>query len=207
MNIIKNHKQMQDYLETEVQKHFSAKHLQFQFLSFAKGEFISTPNHPLTNLLFVVKGQLHIYGIREDGTFFSVNNEGTGCVLGDMEFCHKISQVFFTEALETTYCIALPIEVHRQLLENDVVFLRFILQHVVDRLDYFSKMDLSPQSLESKLLLYLKEMEPHHEISSIHPLVSKLHCSQRQLQRVIQKLCKEGRLEKRGKGKYLLLHE
>lgn len=205
MKIIQNHKKMQEYLETEVLQHFSDKHLQFQFLSYAKGEFISTPNKPLTNLLFVVKGQLHIYGIREDGTFFSVNNEGTGCLLGDMEFCHKISNVFFTEVLETTYCIALPIEANRHILENDVVFLRFILQHVVDRLDYFSQIDLSPQSLESKLLLYLKEVQPNHEITNIHSLVSKLHCSRRQLQRVIQKLCEDGRLEKVGKGKYILL--
>lgn len=205
MQIIQNHKKLQAYLESEVQRHFQTENLPFQFVSYAKGEYISTPNKPLTNLLFVMEGQLHIYGIREDGSFFSVNNGGEGCVLGDMEFCHKISNLFFTEVLATTYCIALPIEANRTLLENDVIFLRFILNYVVDRFDLFSQMELSPQTLESKLILYLKEIEPNHEIKKIDPLVFKLHCSRRQLQRVIQKLCEEGKLIKRGKGSYQLI--
>lgn len=197
---------LKKYLKQEhIEDYFKTRNLEFQLISFAKGEYLSTPDKALTKFLFVVKGELHIFGIREDGTLFSVNNEGRGSLLGDMEFCEKASDLYFTEALETTYCIALPIEANRTVLEKDTVFLHFLLNHMADRLRFFSQMDLSSPSLEEKLLLYLRDIEADHQIHKINSVVSKLHCSRRQLQRVIRKLCEEEKLEKLKKGGYRLV--
>lgn len=206
MKLIQDDKRLKKYLEKEnIEQYFNTKNLEFQLVSFTKGEYLSTPNQALTKFLFVIEGELHIFGIREDGTFFSVNNEGKGSLLGDMEFCKKVSNVYFTEAIKTTYCIALPIEPNRSILENDTVFLRFLLFHMANRLSFFSQIDLSSQTLEDKLLLYLNEIQSDHRIHKVGSIVSKLRCSRRQLQRVLHKLCEEGKLEKLNKGEYTLV--
>lgn len=201
LNYIHDHALLNMYLEeAQIYTCFETPDLKFQLVSFSKGEYLSTPDKALTSFLFVLKGELHIFGIREDGTVFSINNEGRGSVLGNMELCKQMSSIYFTEALETTYCIALAIEENRSALEKDTVFLRFLLTHMANRLSFFSQLDLSSQLLEEKLLLYLKDMEADHEIHKINTVVAKLHCSRRQLQRVIRNLCEEGKLEKLKKG-------
>ena len=65
-----------------------------------------------------------------------------------------------------------------------------------------AKIELAVQTLEEKVLLYLNEIWPSHQITSVNAAMVSLHCSRRQLQRVLKKLCDEGVLEKNGRGSY-----
>ena len=60
------------------------------------------------------------------------------------------------------------------------------------------------QNLEEKLLFFLSRVQPDHEIRSVNQTLQPLHCSRRQLQRVLKKLCEEGRIIKTGRGRYRL---
>ena len=94
---------------------------------------------------------------------------------------------------------------NRETLEDDPVFLQFALRQMAQKLT-MSTMDVTMQTLEEKLLLYLDKMQPDHTIHSVNETVIAMHCSRRQLQRVLKTLCEDGRLEKTGKGQYRLKH-
>ena len=65
-------------------------------------------------------------------------------------------------------------------------------------------MDVTVQTLEEKVLLYLRKIQLNHEISSVTQALQPLHCSRRHLQRVLKKLCDEGLIIKTGRGTYKL---
>ena len=57
------------------------------------------------------------------------------------------------------------------------------------------------QSIEERFLYYLKYY-CYGSLKSIEEATNYLHCSRRQLQRILKKLCDEGKMIKEGKGKY-----
>lgn len=59
-------------------------------------------------------------------------------------------------------------------------------------------------TLEEKVLLYVRKMQPEHEIRSVNETMQFLHCSRRQLQRVLKKLCEDELLVKTNRGHYRL---
>lgn len=56
---------------------------------------------------------------------------------------------------------------------------------------------------EEKLLEYLK-WQPEHTLHHLEPACVQMHCSRRQLQRVLKELCGSGKVVKVGRGEYAL---
>lgn len=84
------------------------------------------------------------------------------------------------------------------------MFLRFVLARLAEKLALSSRMDVVTQTLEEKLLFYLNNVNPNHEITSISQTLQVLHCSRRQLQRLLKSLCDDNILIKKGRGCYVL---
>ena len=124
--------------------------------------------------------------------------------MGDVEFCGVNSQSSYTEAMESVLCLGIPFQENRSALENDPVFLRFLARQLVQKLAFSAAMGAPAQTLEEKVLFFLRRVQPGHEISSVNHALQPLHCSRRQLQRVLKKLCEEGTLLKIGRGRYRL---
>ena len=59
-------------------------------------------------------------------------------------------------------------------------------------------------TLEESFLSYLSERCPDQTFSGAEKMAMQLHCSRRQLQRVLKKLLEEGQLVKLSKGSYRL---
>lgn len=59
---------------------------------------------------------------------------------------------------------------------------------------------------EEKLLEYLK-WQPEHKLHHLEPACVQMHCSRRQLQRVLKELCESGKVVKVGRGEYALMEE
>ena len=150
-------------------------------------------------------GQVNIYGLREDGSRFSVYLAGQSALLGDVEFVRKEPLPFYTEALEDVLCVALSAERHRERLEKDVRFLNFLLRSVADKFHMFFQMGNPSRPVEEKLIAFLRDLQPDHTLHGMNAGVVQFHCSRSQLQRVVRKLCGEGVLEKRKKGEYRLI--
>ncbi len=154
--------------------------------------------------LFILEGSVRVYGLREDGGDYSVAQGAEQDMLGMMEFVRENQPALYTEALEDTLCIALPIEKNRAVLEKDSLFLRRLLEYSV-RLVMLSAMAGRPgQRLAEKVVAFLRDIQPDHTLHSINAGLLQFRCSRRQLQRVVRKLCEDGVLKKVGKGKYQL---
>lgn len=202
MQEIRDAKQLERVYGT-VQHCFCLRPPVLRLLRFEKGELLNHPLRPLEQFLIVAEGRISIYDLSDDGGIRYVSRAGEGTLLGDVEFCGENGGAFYTEAEGRVLCLALPFAENRAALENDPVFLRFALRQLAQKLT-MSTMDVTTQTLEEKLLLYLDKVQPDHTVCSVNETVIALHCSRRQLQRVLKTLCADGRLEKTGKGRYRL---
>lgn len=184
--------------------HFDSEGLRFQLAKFQKGELLTAPFKPMDYLLLLVRGQVNIYGLREDGSSFSVYLADKSVLLGDIEFVRKAPLPFYTEALDEVLCVALPVSVYREKLEKDARFLNYLLRGIADKFYMFSQTGNAAQPLEEKLVAFLRDIQPDHTLHGINRGVMQLRCSRSQLQKVVRKLCADGVLTKRGKGMYRL---
>lgn len=206
MEYITDQRLLKDALENiGLSRFFDSAGLQFQLAEYHKGELLAAPFKLMDQLLFLVRGRVSIYGLREDGSSFSVYLAGHSVLLGDIEFIRKEPLPFYTEALDEVLCIALSTGLYRERLEKDVRFLNFLLRSVTDKFHAFFQLGSPAQSVEEKLVAFLKDIQPDHVLHGMNTGTMQLHCSRSQLQRVVRKLCEENVLERLGKGKYRLV--
>ncbi|MCI8921232.1 MAG: cyclic nucleotide-binding domain-containing protein [Acutalibacter sp.] len=190
--------------EKGIEGFFSGSPQGFRLVGYKKHELLAAPDRPLKDFLFILEGSVRIYGLQEDGGDYSVAQGAEQDMLGMMEFVRESQPALYTEALEDTLCIALPIEKNRAVLEKDSLFLRRLLEYSV-RLVMLSAMAGRPgQRLAEKVVAFLRDIQPDHTLHSINAGLLQFRCSRRQLQRVVRKLCEDGVLKKEGKGKYQL---
>lgn len=197
--------------ETALRQCFKMQRTNFQqqppvlkLIEFQKGELLASPLYPLNCFYIIVEGSVSIYDLTEDGSARYIAKVGRGTLLGDIEFSGADRQPFYTEAEETVHCLAIPFCENQSTLENDPVFLRFVLGQMAQKLALSTKIGATAQTLDEKVLFFLQKVQPNHEISSVNHALQSLHCSRRQLQRVLKKLCEEGVLSKTGRGCYRL---
>lgn len=193
--------------ESGVQDQFDSAGLQFQGVCYEKGEYLTAPGRRLDWLLFLVKGSVRIYGIHENGSLLPVDQLESPAMVGDLEFMEEGYSSFYAEANTPVTCLALPVPVYRGQLDRDVRFLHTLLRAYAAKLRIFSAMDITAPTIEERVLLYMETACPGGELRGIETAVLQLRCSRRQLQRVLRKLCEEGRVQKIGKGRYRLTGE
>lgn len=205
MKTVKDEKLLAHWLEKSgIADCFSTPGLRFSLRRYDKGEPVTVPGRKMEELLFVVEGTVRIYGIRSNGSISPVNQQSAPLLLGDMELFGQGETPFFTDAVTPLSCLVLPVEKHREQLEQDVPFLHMLLRSCSDKLRLFAFVDVPAETIEERVLLYLEQVCPSHELKGIEAAVLQLRCSRRQLQRVLAKLCASGEIEKLGKGHYRL---
>lgn len=188
----------------EQQVHFRQRPPVLKLVEFEKGEILNNPLQLLSCFYIIVRGSVSIYHLTEDGSIRYISKAASGTLLGDMEFSGAGNQSLYIEAAEIVLCLAIPFRENQRILENDPVFLRFILGQLAGKLSLSAVMTASAQTLEEKVLFFLRKVQTDHAISSVNHALQALHCSRRQLQRVLKKLCDEGLLIKTGRGCYQL---
>lgn len=178
--------------------------LSFYIARYKCGEFLFTPDSGTDDLYFVVKGKIKIYGINENGYLTSVSLESHPVIFGDVEYVTKNQWRYFAEAHTDVVSLVLPVRRHRNKLEKDPLFLHTLLQSMAKKLYVFSAMESANNSVEERLIIYIETFCENRELKGVDEATIRLRCSRRQLQRVLQKLCAEGRLVKLKKGTYRL---
>ena len=197
----------QDRLERffgEQQAYFRQRPPVLKLVQFDKGEILNNPLQLLSCFYIIVRGSVSIYHLTEDGSIRYISKAASGTLLGDIEFSGAGNLSLYIEAAETVLCLAVPFRENQSVLENDPVFLRFVLGQLAAKLSLSAVMTASAQTLEEKLLFFLRKVQPDHAIYSVNYALQPLHCSRRQLQRVLKKLCDEGLVVKTGRGCYRL---
>ena len=184
---------------------FETPNLPFSICQYDKGEIINNIRDSAGYLHFVVKGNVQIYSVFEDGSRYQVGLSDGFTLLGDIEFCDEISLPFLVEAVRKVTCIELPLYECRDALLHDNTFLRFLLHSISHKFAMFSKSEACFVNLGEKLLHYFKYDCPGRQLQGIDKAAVQLHCSRRQLQRLLRSLTDRQIIEKIGKGRYRLI--
>lgn len=171
-------------------------------IQYDKGEFVSSPLQNEELLQIVVDGSLTIYFIRNDGTKYSLSSGKAHYVIGDMELFEQPNNNIYAEASENLTCIAFSIKKNRELLLNNAKFMCFVASSLSKKIGIITTLDAEPTSLRERILSYMKYKCESGILKGIEQAAFHLHCSSRQLQRVINDCEKDGQVNKIGKGTY-----
>ena len=90
METISDSRMLQERIKSaKIHTHFESHPQGFQLRRYQKGELLTAPFWPLGHFLFILQGRIKIYGLREDGSSFSISRGVPGAMLGDMEFYRR----------------------------------------------------------------------------------------------------------------------
>ncbi len=179
--------------------------LDFYLITYKKGELVSSPFQNDVLFQIVEQGTVNIYFIRDDGTRYFLSTGAAGYFLGDMDIFYPKNGSIYAEAAETLTCISFSIEKHRGLLLSSSRFLALICGSLSAKIGAMTTIDASPASLPERVISYMKYKCPDVTLKGIEQAAFQLHCSARQLQRILNQCEAAGCVKKLGKGAYKLI--
>ncbi len=177
----------------------------FYLITYEKGELVSSPLQDESLFQIVAEGSVNIYFIRDDGTRYSLSNGTTGYLLGDMDLFYETSSNIYAEAAERLTCISCPVEQNRETLLSSNPFLMLICRSLSAKIGAMTTIDAAPASLTERVMSYMKYKCDDETLKGIEQAAFRLHCSARQLQRILNQSEAAGLVEKLGKGTYRLV--
>lgn len=176
----------------------------FHLTKYEKGEFVSSPFQNDSLFQIAEGGSINIYFIRDDGTRYSLSTSNTDYFLGDMEFFYPKNSNVYAEATESLTCLSFSIEQNKDILFSNNAFLRLLCNSLSAKLAAITTIDAAPASLAEKVLSFIKYKCANGVLKGVEQTAFHLHCSARQLQRILNEYESTGVLEKIGKGTYRL---
>ena len=179
--------------------------IDFYLIKYEKGELVSSPFQ--NELLFQIaeQGSINIYLIRDDGTRYSLSTGTADHFLGDMDIFYQKNSNIYAEAAERLVCIAFSIEKYKEILFSNNQFLILICNSLSAKIGAIAAMDAIPASLTERVISYMKYKCNDRTLKGIEQTAFHLHCSARQLQRVLNQCEASGLVRKLGTGTYQLV--
>ena len=204
MKILNDPERLSGYIRRyRIDTFFSSPDLPFSLYVFEKGEFLNNLIDPRDYLCFPVSGMYMIMNIREDGSMSGIYSGSRFTCFGDIEFARDVTSPFLIEILKRTFCVVLPLKDVRSQLENDPVFLRYLLSSAAQKLEQITLSMTEPKDLKERLLHYIHTQCDNGVLAGVGITAAALQCSRRQLQRLLKELCDEGILHRAAKGRYV----
>ncbi len=179
--------------------------IDFYLIKYEKGELVSSPFQNEILFQIVEQGSINIYFIRDDGTRYSLSNGTTDYFLGDMDIFYPKSNNIYAEAAERLTCISFSIEKNREILLSNNKFLELICNSLSAKIGAMTTIDAAPTSLTERVISYMKYKCHDETLKGIEQAAFHLHCSARQLQRILNQSEAAGLVKKLGKGTYKLI--
>lgn len=205
MERIYDKKKIADWiLKSKYQAVLDSLELEFYLIKYEKGEFVSSPFQNEILFQIVEQGSINIYFIRDDGTRYSLSNETSDYFLGDMDIFYPKSNNIYAQAAENLTCIAFSIEKYRAVLLSNHKFLEMICYSLSAKIGAITTIEAAPASLTERVMSYMKYKCEAGTLKGIEQAAFHLHCSARQLQRILNQSEKAGLVKKLGKGTYQL---
>lgn len=212
MRIILDDVLLKKYItSSEIRDNFSSTDkLEFQLISFAKGEIIVTEQEIAEYLYFIIEGKIRIYAFSEDGRQFTVMYSNAPEFLGDVEYSADIPVQNNVEAVTKVTAVRIPIEKNRHILRNDIAFYRFLAKRMGLKIYSSAGQRRSTHFYDamSRLKEYIPLIAQNGVIErSLGEISQSLEISYRHLMRLMKQLCDEGALERDGKkGVYRIVN-
>ena len=199
MKTIENYKLINYYLNKYELSNFINKDLlqSIKLEQFNPGEFICTFNEDIHNIYFLVQGKAKVFTVSPNGKSLLLCFNTPLSLMGDIEVINNPKADCNVQALEDTYCLAIPFDRVRKYGLNDPIFLKFIITNLGEKLRkntaYSSINMLYP--LENRFASYLISILPSSqhsvlsvEIEGVNHIAELLGSSYRHLNRVIHNL-------------------
>lgn len=173
---------------------------------FQPGEYLYREGEAAGYLFIIVDGSCKVFRTLENGKAILLCRYEDIQVLGEFElFSDQIAKTN-VQALKSTYCLALSIEDHRDLLLSDNRFLRFALCQTcakIGRNNVNTAANLL-YPLEQRLAAYILSMQNDGSFSANYTMLAEyLGCSLRHLLRTFHTLCDRQILQKAGPAYFL----
>lgn len=172
-------------------------------IQYEAGECVSNYGY----LQIVLNGQLSISYIRDDGSAYSLSIGGKNYIIGEVDFLADAENHVIAEAAAPLLTLAIDTGTHRQLLLNNAAFLRLLAETLAGKIVTITNSDAAPSSLAERVGNYIRYKCENCTLSGIEKAAFRLHCSSRQLQRILNKLEKDHQIIKIGKGRYQWIKE
>lgn len=169
------------------------------------GELVDAPDQRAKLFLIVIEGALSIYFIRDDGSNYSLSYSQKDSILGEIEVLEVENQGIFAEVTEPLTCLAITIEDNRDTLLSNAPFLRVLAESLARKMATITMKDAAQPSLRERALAYMRYKCEGGKLKGVESAAFHLHCSPRQLQRILNALEREGLVIKVGKGTYDLM--
>lgn len=168
------------------------------------GEFVSTPERRSRLFQIVVEGALSIYYIRDDGSTYSLAASQADDALGESELFRVENLGVYAEVTEKLTCIAFSIDENREALLHNAAFLRVVAESLAGKMAAITMKDAAQPSLPERVCAFMRYKCKNGAFKGVEAAAFHLHCSPRQLQRVLNELERGGTVRKIGKGSYEL---
>lgn len=122
-----------------------------------------------------------------------------------MDIFYPKSGSIYAEAAENLTCISFSIDKHREMLLSNNKFLLLICHSLSAKIGAMTTIDAAPASLTERVMSYMKYKCEDETLKGIEQAAFHLHCSARQLQRILNQSETAGFVKKLGKGTYKLI--
>lgn len=169
------------------------------------GEIIAAPWQEQPYFQVVSRGTLSVYLIRDDGSRYSLSGGGENYIIGEMNLFAGMGNQVYAEALDQLVTIAADSRLYRERLLNNIYFLQLTAAVMAEKLTVITNMDALASTLSERIMNYIRFKCENQRLCGLEKAAFALHCSSRQLQRLLNELVEKGMIEKTGKGTYQMV--
>ncbi len=187
----------------DINHYFSQIPESLHILLYEPGETISSASTSENLFQILISGTASIFYVREDGNVYSLAECRGPYIIGESELFFEQDPNVFATAETNCICIAISIKRDGEQLLNDITLLRMIAKDLASKLQVISNLNAKSSSLKERVLNYITYHCKDHILSGVEQTAWRLHCSPRQLQRILNDLVAENKITKIGKGKYV----
>ncbi|MCI9069047.1 cyclic nucleotide-binding domain-containing protein [Clostridium sp.] len=177
-----------------------------ELFSLNKGDFLINEGECSDYLYFLVSGKLKVFSHSTSGKIMSLNLFNSFEIIGETGSLWNNPPTASVQASSKAYCIGISMK-HRDILLNDVIFLRYICKNLGERLSYMNNTTCINlyEPLENRLASFILKTEENGIFSYNLTECAELLCaSYRHLLRVINLFCSTNKLIKEGKSYKIL---
>lgn len=178
MKVITESKEIEQNLTAaDIQQYFDSSDIVFSMRVYSKGEFLSQPFVTVESYQFVIKGELSVYYVKEDGNKYSLAYGNCSKTVGDIELVHDNGSPIYAEAISDVTTIAISLDKYRDRLLNDKCFMRFLLKNLAERLIFHANEGATYIPLQERVLNYMKYHCKDSTLSGVEKASFNLLCS------------------------------
>lgn len=177
-----------------------------ELFSLNKGDFLINEGECSNYLYFLVSGKLKVFSHSTSGKIMSLTHFNSFEIIGETCSLWNNPPTASVQASSKAYCIGISMK-HRDILLNDVIFLRYICKNLGDRLSYMNNTTCINlyEPLENRLASFILKTEENGIFSYNLTECAELLCaSYRHLLRIINLFCSTNKLIKDGKSYKIL---